>query len=270
MCGRYVIAKPPGQLALEFHAELDATLEGEFRANWNTAPTQTVPILLERLDDDGALHRELHAARWGLVPSWSKELAMGSRTFNARSETVMEKPSFRSAIKARRCAVPANGYYEWRAPESEVPGRKPRKQPYFVHPPEDQMIWFAGIYEWWRVPAQQQDSTREGQTRSGKDAESQWLLSCSILTCEAPDRDTENEHLAALGALHNRLPVGMSRELVEEWIAPDPERTRDVVARAVSEAYDVAAAWRMRPVGPEVGSVAAQGAHLIEPPATLL
>lgn len=273
MCGRYVIARTPGQLALEFDAEVDETLAGDHvRANWNTAPTQTVPILLERLDDQGALHRELHAARWGLVPSWAKDIAVGSKMFNARSETVQEKPSFRAAIKSRRCAIPADGYYEWLAPAASTGGAKGKgkKQPYFVHPPEEHMIWFAGIYEWWKVPEEQLAGAREGQTRSGKEGESQWLLSCSILTCEAPDSDDENEHLAALGHLHNRLPLGMSSDLVPEWITPDTERTHDVVARAISEAYDVAAQWRMHPVTTDVGSVAVQGPHLVEPLNTLL
>lgn len=270
MCGRYVIAKTPGQLALEFDAEVDETLDGDdLRANWNTAPTQTVPILLERLDDQGTLHRELHAARWGLVPSWAKDITVGSKMFNARSETVLEKPSFRSAIKSRRCAIPADGYYEWLAPADGSKG-KGKKQPYFVHPPEGQMIWFAGIYEWWKVPEGQLEGAREGQTRSGKEGESQWLLSCSILTCEAPDADSGNEHLAALGNLHNRLPMGMTSDLVPEWISLDKDHTRDLVARAISEAYDVAAQWRMHPVTKDVGSVAVQGPHLVEPLNTLL
>lgn len=271
MCGRYVIAKTPGQLALEFDAELDATLgANDVRPNWNTAPTQTVPILLERLDEDAALHRELHAARWGLVPSWSKDIAMGSKMFNARSETVLEKPSFRAAIKTRRCAIPADGYYEWLASPSGAPKSKGKKQPYFVHSPEGETIWFAGIYEWWKVPQSQAEGPREGQTRSGKEGEARWLLSCSILTCEAPDPESEDQNLAALGQLHNRLPLGMGGDLIPEWISPDKDRTRDVVSRAVAEAYDVAARWRMHPVSKDVGSVAVQGPHLVEPLNTLL
>lgn len=273
MCGRYVIARTPGQLALEFDAQVDETLAGDdVRANWNTAPTQTVPILLERLDDHGTLHRELHAARWGLVPSWAKEISVGSKMFNARSETVLEKPSFRAAVTSRRCAIPADGYYEWLAPAGSS-GRgkgKGKKQPYFVHPPEGGTLWFAGIYEWWKVPAQQLEGTREGQTRSGKESDSQWLLSCSILTCAAPEPDDDNEHLAALGHLHHRLPVGLSGEMVPEWISPGKDRTRDVVARAISEAHDVASRWRMHPVTTDVGSVAVQGPHLVEPLNTLL
>lgn len=270
MCGRYVIATPPGQLALDFGAEVDETLAGnDVRENWNTAPTHTVPILLERVDEHGSLHRELHAARWGLVPSWAKEISVGARMFNARSETVLEKPSFRAAVKSRRCAIPANGYYEWQASSEASSGRKGKKQPFFVHPPEGRLIWFAGIYEWWRIPEGQQEQARAGQSReSGKGT--QWLLSCSMLTCEAPEADDPDGHLAALGALHHRLPMGLAPDFVADWISPEPDAAPHLVAEAVSRAHEVAATWRMHPVGSEVGSVSARGPQLAQPLDTLL
>ena len=117
MCGRYVIARAAGDLMADVDAAPGEPFQGEdldeLRANWNVAPTTEVPIVLERLDD-GQVLRELHVARWGLVPSWAKEISVGARMFNARSETAAEKPSFRAAVKKRRCAIPANGYYEWR------------------------------------------------------------------------------------------------------------------------------------------------------------
>ena len=96
-------------------AEFDAGLEDEVAIppSWNVAPTADVPILLERLVD-GEPVRQLHIARWGLVPSWAKDLGIGSKMINARSESVLEKPAFRKATRARRCAVPADGYYEWK------------------------------------------------------------------------------------------------------------------------------------------------------------
>ncbi|GEC98494.1 DUF159 family protein [Kocuria varians] len=273
MCGRYVIARTPGQLALPFDARVDDSVEGAAGPNWNVAPTHTVPVLLERLSEDGQLLREIHAARWGLVPSWAKEIGVGSKMFNARSETVREKPSFRSAVVSRRCAIPADGYYEWKAPES---GRG-RKQPYFVHPEDGSAIWFAGIYEWWRLPGDAQDAARAGQTRPGRttredDAAGQWLLSCSILTREAPPADDENPHLAALGALHNRLPVGMTEDFARTWITPDRDKVHvaELVEQASQQALDVAAAWRMHPVTTDVGSVSSTGPHLVEPLQTLL
>ncbi len=269
MCGRYVIARTPGQLALPFDARVDDSIAGDVEPNWNVAPTHTVPILLERLSQDGQLLPEIHAARWGLVPSWAKELSMGSKMFNARSETVTEKPSFRAAVKARRCAIPADGYYEWKAPES---GRG-KKQPYFVHPEDGSPIWFAGIYEWWRVPDDAADLARAEQTRPGKNAQDdagRWLLSCSILTREAPDAHDEDPHLAALGALHNRLPMGMTEAFAREWIAPDKDHAPELVDRAVAGALEVAAQWRMHAVSTDVGSVKSQGDYLVEPLQTLL
>ena len=107
-------------------AEFDAGLEEEIviPPSWNVAPTADVPILLERLVD-GEPVRQLHIARWGLVPSWAKDPGIGSKMINARSESVLEKPAFRKATRARRCAVPADGYYEWK-------GEGRSKQPYYV------------------------------------------------------------------------------------------------------------------------------------------
>ena len=272
MCGRYVIARTPGQLALPFDARVDDSIGEGAEPNWNVAPTHTVPVLLERLTEDGQLLPEIHAARWGLVPSWAKEISVGSKMFNARSETVMEKPSFRAAITARRCAIAADGYYEWQAPAS---GRG-RKQPYYVHPRNGSVIWFAGIYEWWRIPEGSEDAARPGQSRPGRaaqeDAPGQWLLSCSILTREAPDPSSGDPHLAALGALHNRLPMGMGEDFAREWIAPDKDKdhTRALLERAVAHSLDVAGQWRMHPVSTDVGSVQSRDAHLVEPVQTLL
>ena len=219
-------------LAKTFDAQVDDSIAGGVEPNWNVAPTHTVPILLERLSPDGQLLPEIHAARWGLVPSWAKELSIGSKMFNARSETVMEKPSFRAAVKKRRCAIPANGYYEWRkrlGPDGKpAKGTKdaPAKQPYFIHPPsESENIWFAGLYEWWQDP------------------QGQWILSCSILTAESPDPDSDDETLAERkAALEAEIggPVmtmsGVSRQGVTEvlralWVQIAPTRARVVTEK---------------------------------------
>lgn len=163
MCGRYVIARATADLA----DLLDADPGGqEFRQSWNVAPTSEVPILLERLDDEGELRRELHAARWGLLPIWAKDQKLSYKTFNARSETVTEKPTFRSAVLSKRCAVPADAYYEWLKDGDQ-------KRPHVIRPNDGGLITFAGLYEWWR------DKT------AGDDAP--WLLSCTILTGPSPE-----------------------------------------------------------------------------------
>ena len=102
------MARAVGDLLAEFDAELEE--EVNIPPSWNVAPTDAVPIVLERLKEGDAGPREvrqLHVARWGLVPSWAKDPGIGSRMINARSESVLEKPAFRKAAKSRRCAVPA-------------------------------------------------------------------------------------------------------------------------------------------------------------------
>lgn len=98
------MARAVGDLLAEFDAELED--EVSIPPSWNVAPTDAVPIVLERVKDDHEV-RQLHVARWGLVPSWAKDPGIGSRMINARSETVLEKPAFRKAAQSRRCAVPA-------------------------------------------------------------------------------------------------------------------------------------------------------------------
>ena len=255
------MARAAGDLVALSGGELpDESLE--VRPNWNVAPTSDVPILLER-EADGGVRRELHVARWGLVPPWAKELAVGSRAFNARSETVASKPTFRAAVRSRRCAVPVEGYYEWKAPEPGAKGpdgRAAKKQPFYVHPAgggdgEGPVIWFAGLYEWWQDPEAK---------AAGEDA---WVLSTTILTMAAPDADDEEAVLAELGALHDRLPVPMDAETMDRWLAPgklgSAEEADALVGEVCAGAYEVATGWSLRPVGSAVGSVRNNGPELI-------
>ncbi|WP_082000104.1 SOS response-associated peptidase [Arthrobacter sp. PAMC 25486] len=237
MCGRYVMARAVGDLVAELEAEAEASLE--LRASWNVAPTSDVPIVLERLID-GAVHRQIHVAAWGLVPGWAKDAAVGVRAFNARSETVAEKPTFRAAFKARRCGVPVQGYYEWKkSPDGKT------KQPYFVHTPDGALITFAGLYEWWKDP-----SKADGDP-------GQWLLSCTILTMGSPP-DGE------LATLHDRLPVPLDREGLAEWLDPAAKDAGALLAAALDEAWGRAAAWELDPVSSAVGNVRNNGPELIE------
>jgi putative SOS response-associated peptidase YedK len=134
MCGRYVIAKSALEIAEDLGAELPVSFE---TVSYNIAPTHTVPIAVER-ELEGIPVREIHPARFGLIPHWAKQLT--DPLFNARIETVLEKPSFRDAAVKKRCVVPASGYYEW---DSD-------KQPLYIHGPG--LIYFAGIYSFWRNP----------------------------------------------------------------------------------------------------------------------
>lgn len=221
------MAKAVGDLVAELEAEADENLQ--VRTSWNVAPTTDVPIVLERLVD-GTLHRQVHVAKWGLVPRWAKDPSVGVRAFNARSETVLEKPTFRSAVKSRRCAVPVEGYYEWK----KLPDGG--KQPYFVHSNDGKLITFAGLYEWWKDPS-----------KNDGDAD-QWLLSCSILTMASPP---EGE----LATLHDRLPIPLDQDQLESWLNPVDQDAPALVDAIQSHAYAEAAAWVLDPVSSSVGNV---------------
>ncbi len=111
----------------------------EYRPRYNVAPTQEAPVLIR--GEDGL---RLGPLRWGLVPHWADDPAIGSRMINARSETAASKPAFREAFRRRRCLVPTDGFYEWR------PGEGGRKTPYWIHLPEGGVFTFAGLWERWR------------------------------------------------------------------------------------------------------------------------
>lgn len=252
MCGRYVIARAIGDLMGASGAE-HANFE-QLQPDYNIAPTKDVPILVEHFQDPQdpktPWQRHLYMARWGLVPGWAKDLSFGQRTFNARSETVIEKPSFRAAVKTRRAAIPVDGYYEWLAPAT----KGERKQPYYVRPKDGSPIFFAGLYEWWKDP------------NAGDDAV--WVLSTTMLTGDSPQPGAQPKILDELSSLHNRLPLPMSRDMMDQWLSAG-EVSKDEAAQLVNAlvqgANDVASTWEMYPVSPAVGSVRNNGPELIEP-----
>lgn len=244
MCGRYVIARSTGDIA----GELNATPGDSYqeRIGYNVAPTTPVPIVLERADDDGEIHRELHTARWGLLPSWAKDDKLSYKTFNARSESVTEKPTFRSAVRSKRCAVPADAYYEWLKDGDQ-------KRPHLIRPKDGSLISFAGLYEWWRDPKGPEDAP--------------WLLSCTILTGPSSQPGAGGV-LDDLSALHDRLPLPMSQSMTAKWLTPsklDKEEAADLVQQVRDQATDVAASWELYEVDKAVGNVRNQGPELVKP-----
>jgi putative SOS response-associated peptidase YedK len=152
------------------------------RPSWNVAPAQDVGVVVE--EDGGRL---LKTMRWGLIPSWAKEEKIGNSLINARLETAATKPAFRAAWKARRCLIPASGFYEWRAMPQGL-SKKPAKQPFYISRKDGQPLTFAGLWERW-----------------GKEG----LLSCTILTTEAGGTIRE---------LHDRMPVMLDKRSVEGWL----------------------------------------------------
>ncbi|MCC2593082.1 SOS response-associated peptidase [Tessaracoccus sp. OS52] len=215
MCGRYAATANPDELIETYDISLvtDDGLEA-CAPRYNIAPTDVVPAVVERVDG-GEPVRKLVGLRWGLVPSWSKDASGAARMINARSETVASKPAFRKAFAARRCILPAIGYYEWRAEEE---GGRAVKQPYFLHPEKSPTLSMAGIYEFWKGP--------DG-----------WLPTVSIITTSATDET---------GWVHDRMPMTVGD--VDAWLDPtleDVERVHgllspitDLVPRKVSRAVN--------------------------------
>ena len=231
MCGRFVVAKETGGITELF--ELDEVASEYQPISYNIAPTQQIGMIVER-ELEGVPSRELHVARWGLIPHWSKELP-ATPLFNARSESVLEKPSFRDAALKKRCAVPASGYFEWQTNQD-------RKAPFYITPAEG-MLAFAGIYSWWRDPA-----------KEANDA-SRWVLSCSILTKAASP---------SLKQIHDRSPVMLSPENLGAWLAPDYQTSQELIDALGAESDAVAANLVFYEVSSAVGSVSNNNSSLIE------
>lgn len=226
MCGRYVADASADDLAAEFDAIAAGTV-AELMPSYNVAPTDRVPVVLERTDEPPERTRQLHAARWGLIPSWAKDPGAAATMINARIETVAGKPAFRGPIARRRCVLPARGYYEWR----RGPGRA--KQPYFIHG-DGRLLALAGVFEWWRDPA-----------APGADP-ARWVLSASVLTTTpAP----------GLAHIHDRMPVFLTTADLPDWLDRRNDDTGALLDLARASAARVGAAMVARPVGPEVGNV---------------
>jgi putative SOS response-associated peptidase YedK len=232
MCGRYVMAKATGDLLNHFEAK---EVEGSPSSpSWNVAPTQSVPIVAERLNED-TIDRHLLIARWGLVPSWAKDIKIGSKLINARSESILEKPSFRKAAVKRRAIVPAEGYYEWQKTEDG------KKIPNYLYSEKEPLLGFAGLYEWWADPA------------LPKDDPGRWLLSCIVLTTTTQD---------ALGHVHDRSPVIIPADRFADWLNPDLTDKNDI-----QHLLDSLPEPTLTPriVSTRVNSVRNNGPELIEP-----
>ncbi|HRA22703.1 MAG TPA: SOS response-associated peptidase [Usitatibacteraceae bacterium] len=194
MCSRYFLDADGNVIAYTF----SVPVHDRIRKRFNIAPTQEAPVV--RVDEAG--RREVAMLRWGLVPFWAKDLAMGTKLINARSETAAEKPSFRNAFRSRRCVIPATGFFEWQ-------GEPGRKQPYAITAADQPLFAFAGLWERW------QDKTRPGAAP---------VETFTILTTEANP---------AIAPVHDRMPVILPADRVQDWLtAPPSEAQRLLVPYA--------------------------------------
>jgi putative SOS response-associated peptidase YedK len=230
MCGRFVSASTPDELANYFGA---LAPDKDLDDNFNVAPTNEVYALRAA---DG--ERQLTTLRWGLVPFWAKDLKIGSRMINARSETVSEKSAFRKAYEGRRCLIPADGFYEW----AKVAGHK-KKQPFYIFRPDGEPLVFAGLWARWRP---------KGDDDAKADDEIEVVESCTILTC-GPNSDME--------PIHDRMPVLVPATAWDDWLSPDTPL--DVIADLLRPAPD--GLLELRAVSTSVNNVRNNGAHLLDP-----
>lgn len=201
MCGRYTLRTPSAQLMQIFDVS-DMPL---LAPRYNIAPTQQV--LCVRAMADHPTHREALTMRWGLVPFWAKDLAIGNQMINARSETVAEKPAFRAAFSKRRCLIVADGFFEWQKIASG------KKQPWLMELDNHQPFAMAGLWESW-TPKGDSGAT---PAESGHAP----VLSCTILTTEA-NHDMQE--------LHDRMPVILPIEAWAVWLsaAASPGQLKDL------------------------------------------
>lgn len=213
MCGRFFLGAQAGDIIEHYNAPPPEL----FAARYNIAPT--TPVLA--FTGDGS-----NFFRWGLVPSWAKDVSLGNRMFNARAETVAEKPSFRDAFKRRRCLIPATGFYEWRLEQGQ-------KQPYCCHI-EHRLFSFAGIWEQWQ------------------DAEGNELQSCAIITTESK---------AEMQQLHQRMPVYIAPADYASWLdcASEESSAASQLLSATKPDY------RYYAVSRAVGNSRNEGEDLIKP-----
>lgn len=194
MCGRYTLTTPAEDLLEVFGVE---ELAFELRPRYNVCPTDNAPVVARRKDE-----RSMGLLRWGLVPHWADDPSIGSRLINARSETASRKPAFRDAFRRRRCLVPADGFYEWKAEG----GGEGAKTPYWIHRPDRRPFAMAGLWDRWEP------------------AEGDPLHTFTILTRDA---------VPELRDLHARMPVLLDEEGRRRWLDPrsDSESLSAVLRR---------------------------------------
>jgi putative SOS response-associated peptidase YedK len=204
MCGRFAFFSPREAIVQFF----GVAFAGEISPHYNISPTQLVPAVRV-----AAQRRRLDLLYWGLIPHWAKDKKMASRTINARAETLVEKPSFRSAFKRRRCLILADGYYEWQA-------REGGKQPYFLHRADRQPFAMAGLWESWRDPA------------AAAPPDSAPLESCTIITTGAAE---------SIRAIHDRMPAILTPENYDLWLDPAIEDNSRLQPLLLTPSHDIEA-----------------------------
>lgn len=243
MCGRYASIKAPADLADEFRA-VDATGTG-VEPDYNVAPTKDVVAVVQRhprdpdgVPDPATTERSLRVMRWGLVPSWSKDAKSGARMINARAESAAQKPAFRRALAARRCLLPAAGWYEWQRGADH-------KQPWFTHYADGSSLALAGLWEFWKPENDAADAYPDG------------LVTAAVLTTAA---------VGPLTQVHDRMPLLLPPSAWDVWLDPDVGAGSDVITALLAPPSEqLVGTLVMRPVSTLVNSVRNNGPELLDP-----
>lgn len=187
MCGRFTLTAEVSALQENFPW---LYIPAEISSRYNIAPTQPVAVVA----NDGKNRLDFYT--WGLIPSWAKDPQIGSRMINARAETLAEKPSFKAALRRRRCLILADGFYEWqKQPTSKA------KIPIYIHLASHQPFAFAGLWEMWNS------------------IDGSMILSCTIITTEP------NE---LMQTIHNRMPVILPEESYQKWLEPGEQNPEEL------------------------------------------
>jgi putative SOS response-associated peptidase YedK len=213
MCGRYRLSRRKRIIEEQFDA---ADWQDDWNPRYNIAPTQPIPVIRQHPKEPV---RELSRMLWGLIPSWAKDSTGSARMINARSETASTKPAFRDPLKFRRCLIPADGFYEWKRTTTS-------KQPFCFEVNGGELFAFAGLWDGW------------------KNAEQQWVRTCSILTT-TPNALTAN--------VHDRMPVILHPDSYELWL--DPGMTDVQVVSEFLKPFDPSL-MRCYPVSTRINHVA--------------
>ena len=239
MCGRFALSKLPSELIEEFEIHTGKTLP-ILPADWNITPTRDIYIVRNESENK----RDLAIASWGIIAPWSKDsdaaIKSQSQAINARSETVDQKPTFRSAFRSRRCLIPADGYYEW---ATEMGPYSP-KQPFYISADisadsaigKSQSLAFAGIWDRWIAP--------DGTVRD----------SAAIITRPAVE---------FLATVHSRMPTFLPRDRWDHWLDRSVQDVDEI--RAMMELESPAIGLKAVPVASLVNSIRNNGPELIAP-----
>jgi putative SOS response-associated peptidase YedK len=176
MCGRFVLITTLNVIQKNFDVQENL---GSFNPSWNITPGQSIPVIVRHKSKNSLI-----LLQWGLIPYWAKDQSIGNRMFNARAETIDQKPSFRSAFKKRRCLIIADGFYEWKAEGKQ-------KIPLYFYLKSGKSFGFAGLYEIWISPDGKQINT------------------CTVITT-APNE--------LIQPIHDRMPVIVPKDMEQIWI----------------------------------------------------